>query len=129
MESQVPRDRRSILIIDDDPASESIAVAFLALGFEVRSVRNGYDAQVAVQSFRPSLILINLGVCGMPPLELARRLKGAPFTHRIPVIAVTAPHQEVCEDAARAAGCAAYFEMPIDPRTLPEAVSPLLLSS
>jgi CheY-like chemotaxis protein len=117
----------TVLIVDDNPQNLKLAKLLL--------ITEGYDARVAVdaeqaltllEEFTPRLILMDIQLPGMDGLELTRRLKAAPETRGIVIVALTAYAMKGDEEKARAAGCDGYIAKPIDVRTLPQAVAEYL---
>ena len=71
---------------------------------------------------RPDVILMDIQMPGMDGLELTRRLKAAPDTRDIIVIAFTAYAMLGDEAKMRAAGCDGYLSKPIQVATFAEEV-------
>jgi CheY-like chemotaxis protein len=59
----------------------------------------------------------------MDGLTLTRRLKTAPETQDVVIVALTAYAMKGDEEKARAAGCDGYVTKPIDTQTLPGVVA------
>ena len=113
-----------ILIVDDNPANLKLArVVLSGEGYNVRTAGDAAEALVALQSFHPRLILMDLQMPGMDGFELTRRLKGDPATHGIVILALTAYAMKGDEERARQAGCNGYIAKPIDTRSLPGGVA------
>ena len=55
--------------------AESLDAILSGDGFETRVARDGPSALVAARSFRPGVVLLDLGLPGMSGLEVARRLR------------------------------------------------------
>src|SRR5581483_10628829 len=98
-----------ILIVEDNPANQLLAVAVLERdGFEVRIAESGPDALRAIGESRPDLVLMDIQLPEMDGLSLTRILKADPATATIPVVAMSAQ--------AMASGCAGFIAKPIDTR-------------
>ena len=74
------------------------------------------------------MVLLDLQLPGMDGLEVARRLKAAPETGGILIMAITAFAMQGDRDKAYQSGCDAYVPKPIDTRALPGLVADLLAS-
>jgi CheY-like chemotaxis protein len=113
-----------VLVVDDNPTNlKLIAYLLQAKGYDVRTATDAESALEVVAEARPALILMDLQLPGMDGLELTRRLKSAPETRDIVVIAVTAYAMKGDEERARAAGCDGYVPKPVDTRALPRIVA------
>jgi len=100
-----------------------------------RLTRRGYDVVIAVDgesglamagSEAPNLILMDMSLPILDGWEAARRLKAAPATQRIPVIALTAHAMSSDRDKALAAGCDDYDTKPIELERLLAKIEVLL---
>ena len=76
--------RRRILVVDDNvDAATSLARPLSRLmGQEVRVAHDGPTALEVAESFRPELVLLDIGMPGMDGHEVARRLQGRPSSRR-----------------------------------------------
>jgi CheY-like chemotaxis protein len=80
-----------ILIVDDErPLRELLALLFEGAGYRVREAIHGRDALAQIEDARPDLIVTDLMMPVMGGLELYRRLKGRADTRVIPVIIMSA---------------------------------------
>jgi CheY-like chemotaxis protein len=88
-------------------------------GFTVLIARDGAAGVAMAAAERPDLILMDLSLPIMNGWDATRRLKGAPETSNIPVIALTS-HAMVGErEKALAAGCDDFDTKPVElPRLL-----------
>lgn len=112
-----------ILIVDDNAQNLKLArVLLVGEGFEVRTATDAEEALTTLETFMPSLILMDLQLPGMDGLELTRRLKADPVRNHIVVIALTAYAMKGDEEKARAAGCDDYVTKPIDTVAVPRLV-------
>ena len=118
----------AMLIVDDNPANLKLArVVLSGAGYEVRTAADAEEALVALETFRPRLILMDIQLPGMDGLELTRRLKADPRSQGIVILALTAYAMKGDEEKAREAGCDGYIVKPIDTRTLPAVIARSLL--
>jgi CheY-like chemotaxis protein len=119
-----------ILIVDDNPANMKLAAFVLtSKGYAVRTAANAKEALIEIASFPPRLVLMDIQLPDIDGLELTRRLKAAPATRRIIIVAVTAYAMAGDEGRARRAGCDGYITKPIDTRTLAATIDRYLSSS
>jgi light-regulated signal transduction histidine kinase (bacteriophytochrome)/CheY-like chemotaxis protein len=107
-----------ILIVDDEPDARHMLVAMLeACKSEVRAVASGFEALDCLTSWRPDVIVSDVGMPEMDGFSFieALRLRPAAEGGRIPAVALTA-HARV-EHRARAlhAGFNAHVPKPVDP--------------
>ena len=69
--------QRRVLIVDDNrDASEALAALVSALGHDVRTADNGDEALTAAATWRPDVMLLDIGLPDMDGYEVARRLRG-----------------------------------------------------
>ena len=116
-----------ILIVDDNPANlKLVGVLLKAEGYVVRVAADAEEAMATLEEFRPRLILMDLQLPGMDGLTLTRRLKAAPSTRDITIVALTAFAMKGDEQKALDAGCDGYVTKPIDTRRLPAEIARLL---
>ncbi len=103
-----------------------------------RLQRRGYEVLVAVDGGQgvelahrecPDLILMDMSLPVVDGWEAARRLKAAPETRAIPIIALTAHAMASDRDKALAAGCDDYDTKPIDLERLLPKIQALLPES
>jgi CheY-like chemotaxis protein len=110
----------NILLAEDDAMNRDMMARHLKWeGYQVITAVNGIQAVALAQSELIDLILMDMGMPILDGWEATRRLKDAPATRSIPVIALTA--YAVIEDRAKClrAGCDEYETKPVDfPRLL-----------
>ncbi len=95
---------QTVLIVDDHAGFRRAARAILEEeGYDViAESATGTEAFEAVERFRPTLVLLDIGMPGMDGYEVARRLRRDPATRRSWIVAVTARGDP---DEAFKAGC------------------------
>jgi CheY-like chemotaxis protein len=116
-----------ILVVDDNPQNlKLLRVLLRSEGYVVQTVADAEHAIDTIPIFAPHLILMDVQLPGMDGLELTRRLKAAPETLPILVIAVTSYAMKGDEEKALAAGCDGYVSKPIDVGALPAMIASYL---
>ena len=110
---------KSILIVDDEaPIREMIAVALEMAAYECLEADNSKDAHALIVDRKPDLILLDWMLPGTSGLELARRLKRDELTDAIPIIMLTAKGDEDNKVQGLETGADDYITKPFSPREL-----------
>jgi CheY-like chemotaxis protein len=88
-------------------------------GFNVMIARDGAQGVAMASAELPDLILMDLSLPVLDGWEATRRIKAAPDTRHIPVIALTANAMAGDREKALAAGCDDFDTKPLElPRLL-----------
>jgi PAS domain S-box-containing protein len=117
-----------ILAVDDDSDARDVLGKLLQREqAEVRTAGSARDAVVAVESWQPDVLLLDLGMPGESGYELLKRLRA--MGHRAPAVAMTGYARE--EDAALAlyAGFQAHLAKPFQMDDLCREIAALLTPS
>lgn len=111
---------KKILYVEDNPDNVFMMTRRLARrGFMVVAAGDGAQGVAIAAALSPSLILMDLSLPVMDGWEATRRLKAAPETSHIPVVALSAHAMAGDREQALAAGCDDYETKPVDlPRLL-----------
>jgi CheY-like chemotaxis protein len=116
--------REPILVVDDNLVNlKLLRVLLTGEGYEVRTAQDAEEAISLLHGFHPRLILMDLQMPGMDGLELTRRLKAAPETRDIAIVAVTSYAMKGDREKAIEAGCDDYVAKPVDTEALPKLVA------
>jgi len=83
-------------------------------GFVVVVARDGAQGVAMAATEQPDLILMDLGLPVIDGWEATRRIKAAPPTRHIPVIALTADAMTGEKEKAIAAGCDDFDTKPVE---------------
>jgi CheY-like chemotaxis protein len=104
-----------ILLVEDNEMNRDMLSRRLEKrGYEVVIALDGEDGVAKAQSERPALILMDMSLPGIDGWEATRRIKAAPQTNGIPVIALTAHALTSDRDQALAAGCDDFDTKPVE---------------
>jgi len=110
---------KKILIVDDEaPIREMIAVALEMAGYECLEADNARDAYAAIIDLRPDMVLLDWMLPETSGVELARRLKRDASTAEIPIIMITAKTEEDNKVQGLEVGADDYITKPFSPREL-----------
>jgi CheY-like chemotaxis protein len=108
-----------LLVEDNEMNRDMLSRRLTRRGYEVLTADDGARGLAAAASEKPDLILMDMSLPVVDGWEATRRLKAAPDTASIPVIALTAHAMATDRDKAMEAGCDDYDTKPIElPRLL-----------
>ena len=114
----VSPDRRRVLVVDDNlDSADTMAELVRIWGFDVRTAHDGPAALECARSFRPHVILLDVGLPGMDGYELARRLRAEGLAGDL-LVSVTGYGQEEDRRKAEQAGFHHHLTKPVNPDTL-----------
>jgi PAS domain S-box-containing protein len=114
-----PGPRRRILVVDDSvDTAESAAMVLRMAGHEVRVAHDGPSALDTVQTFRPEILLLDIGLPGMSGYEVARRLRAQPEGQTLVLAAMTGYGHEDDRRRSQEAGFDVHLTKPLDPTIL-----------
>lgn len=110
---------KKVLIVDDEaPIREMIAVALEMAGYECIESDNAQEAHALVVDQKPDMILLDWMMPNMSGIELARRLRKDETTADVPIIMLTAKTEEEHKVKGLEAGVDDYITKPFSPREL-----------
>ena len=108
-----------ILVVDDSAdTAESMAELLRFDGHQVATTQDGRNAVEAAKTFKPEVVLLDIGLPGMDGLEVARRLRKLPATETALLIAISGYGQAEDRQRSIAAGFDEYLIKPADPARL-----------
>ena len=121
---------RKILLVEDNEMNRDMLSRRLERrGYEVVMAMDGEQAVALAQSAAPDLILMDMSLPVLNGWDATRRIKGAPATQSIPIIALTAHAMADDREKAMAAGCDDYDTKPVDLERLLPKIERLLKRS
>jgi two-component system, cell cycle response regulator DivK len=104
-----------ILLVEDDVMNRDMIARYLSReGYHVIGAGDGANAVLLARKEHPDLILMDMGLPILNGWQATHRLKTAPETRSIPIIALTA--FVMAEDRAKclAVGCEAFESKPVN---------------
>ncbi len=110
--------KNKIMVVDDTLSIRLLIEALLEDDFNVHCVDGGISALVAVNSFKPDIILLDVNMPYMDGYQVCQKLKENKATRDIPVIFISA--EDGAEDQLKAyqMGGEGYITKPIDHKQL-----------
>jgi CheY-like chemotaxis protein len=115
-----------LYVEDNDDNVYMLAGRLRRRGFEVIVATDGEQGVALARVEAPALILMDMGLPVLDGWEATRRLKGAPETRGIPIIALSAHAMAGDRERALAAGCDDFDTKPIDFGRLLDKIRTLL---
>lgn len=113
------RPSRKVLIVDDNrAAAEMLKIVIQILGNEVEIAHDGQEGVNAAESFRPDVILMDLGMPIMTGYEATRLIRKQEWGQKIVIIALTGWGQEEDRQRTRDAGFNHHLVKPAEPAEL-----------
>jgi CheY-like chemotaxis protein len=116
-----------VLLIDDYPDALEMLGLYLRLhGYDVTTAADGLKAVELAATSAPDVIVMDLELPGISGFEAARRIRQAPTTSTIPLIAATGYSHERQLDEARRVGFDAVLIKPCEPASLVSEIQRVL---
>jgi PAS domain S-box-containing protein len=111
-----------IMVIDDNhDAADAMSMLVAAMGAVVEVAYDGPSGLTALTSFRPDVILLDIGMPFMDGYETCRRVREL-AGHNVGVVALSGWGQEQDKHSAAQAGFDAHLTKPADPMKLQELI-------
>jgi two-component system KDP operon response regulator KdpE len=99
-----------LLVVDDEPAlARALAINLRAHGYDVDVASSGRAALAAASTRAPALVILDLGLPDMDGVEVVEGLRG---WSTVPVLVLSARHEQAQKVAALDAGADDYITKP-----------------
>jgi CheY-like chemotaxis protein len=104
-----------ILVVDDNvDSARGLARLLKLLGHKVETAGDGPEALAVVETYRPDVVLLDIGLPGMDGYDVARALRKHPACKDAVIIAVSGYGQAEDQRRSREAGFNFHLVKPID---------------
>jgi CheY-like chemotaxis protein len=113
-----PRLLRVLVIDDDRDCVEAICRLVNLWGHDHRRAYDAVSGLEVAATFRPDLILLDIGMPGIDGCQMAREIRLNPRLQHCFIVAVTGHGDESQRDICRAAGVDLMLVKPVDPVVL-----------
>jgi signal transduction histidine kinase len=108
-------DSLRILIVDDNShAAESLGIIVKLWHHDVRVAFDGIDALALAESYRPQVILLDIGLPGMDGYSVARSIRSRPELEGVRLVAMTGYGRDEDFQKSKSAGFDHHLVKPID---------------
>jgi CheY-like chemotaxis protein len=125
--SQTLKGLRVLLVEDEPDARELISMTLRVSGASVYAVESAREALRNMTSFKPDVLLSDIGLPVESGYDLIRRVRALPTNFKkIPAIALTAFATEKDRQRALAAGFQVHLAKPVEPQALVEVIEKLV---
>lgn len=119
---------RRILVVDDnEDSAESLAILLSLAGNETHIAYDGLEAIEATATFKPDVVLLDIGLPKLNGYEVARKIRDQPWGQTMVLVALTGWGQEEDRRRSRDAGFNHHLTKPVDPLALTNLLAGLSL--
>lgn len=113
-DGRIPAPRRRILVVEDNlDSAETLREVLALLGHEVLTAYDGLEAVTSAETFRPDLVLLDIGLPKLNGYDAARRIRKQPWGKGMVLVATTGWGQEDDRKRARDAGFDIHLTKPV----------------
>ena len=116
---------RVLVVEDNDDVARSLAMLLELWGHDAHIVDRAEAALEAVQTHRPAVVLMDIGLPGMDGYEVARMLRRQEGRDTPMLVAMTGYGQDEDRRRAQEAGFDRHLVKPVDPDVLQELLANL----
>jgi CheY-like chemotaxis protein len=125
-EPMPPKSRFRILVVDDNPDSAlSLAMMLSMMGHETRTAHDGEAAVSTAESFRPRVILLDIGLPKLNGYEVAQRIRQEKWGESMFLVAVTGWGQDEDRQRSEDVGMNLHMVKPVEPAALDRVLAGL----
>jgi CheY-like chemotaxis protein/two-component sensor histidine kinase len=114
---------RVIIVDDNDDAADMLSVMLTGWGHDARAAYTSAAALELAETFKPEVVLLDLGLPGLDGYGVAERLRGREWAADVKLFAVTGRGQDDDRERTRAAGFREHFVKPVSPDILRDALA------
>ncbi|MBV9360821.1 MAG: phosphate regulon transcriptional regulator PhoB, partial [Betaproteobacteria bacterium] len=117
----------SVLVVEDEPQiQELVAVNLEHFGHRVRRAASAEEAEAAIRSALPDVVVLDWMLPGESGLAFARRLRADARTRDLPILMLTARAMEHDKITGLEAGADDYLTKPFSPKELAARIKAVL---
>jgi CheY-like chemotaxis protein len=118
--------RFKILVVDDNHDSAlSLAMMLSIMGHETRTAHDGESAVISAETFRPEVVLLDIGLPKLNGYEVAQRIREQSWGTSMYLIAVTGWGQDEDRQRSSEVGLNLHMVKPVEPSALEKVLASL----
>jgi signal transduction histidine kinase/ActR/RegA family two-component response regulator len=122
----VPRKCRVLVVDDNKDAAKSLSILLELRGHETAVAHDGLEAVQATATFRPDVVLLDIGLPKLDGYGAARHIRQRPWGKTMPLVALTGWGQDEDKRRAMEAGFDHHLTKPVDPADLEKLLASIL---
>ncbi|MFL5330404.1 MAG: ATP-binding protein [Gemmataceae bacterium] len=108
-----------ILVVEDNfDSADTLAMLLRVMGHDVKTAYSGNEALRNVAQYRPTVVLLDIGLPGITGFEVANKMRELPELQNTVLVAVTGYGQEEDKKRSHEAGFKHHLVKPVDPDLL-----------
>ena len=116
-------DKCRVLVVDDNrDAALTLTVLLKILGCETQTAYDGMEAVEMDSSFRPEIVLLDIGLPSLNGYEVARRIRQQEHSVDVFLVALTGRDQDEDLQNAKEAGFDRHITKPADVEVLKQLI-------
>jgi CheY-like chemotaxis protein len=123
MATKKKKDKKKILIVDDEPSVRQLVKRFLGNNYTVLEAKDGIEAITVVNTQKPDLILMDIMMPKMDGLAACNIIKSNRATNEIPVVMLTGVDHELNKKLSLELGASAYITKPFSLQDLQDVIA------
>jgi DNA-binding response OmpR family regulator len=117
----------TILVLDDDQSARTLLEIMLSrTGFKVRLANDADEALQSINEEMPHLVISDISLPGMDGIEFVRLLRQQEATMDLPVIILSAHHDDKTIKEAMEAGATQFMKKPLKMDNLRDNLNDLI---
>jgi len=118
-EDGMPTSSLRVLVVDDNrDAASTLGMLLRITGNDVRTAHDGEEAVVVYDSFRPDVVLMDIGLPKLNGYQAAEQIRQRPMARSTVLVALSGWGQDADRDRSKQAGFDQHLVKPVDPKAL-----------
>ena len=114
-EKATPAPRRRILVVDDNrDGASSLVMLLKIMGHETQTAHDGLEAVAVAETFKPDVILMDIGMPKLNGYDACRRIREQPWGRNVVIVAQTGWGQEEDRQKSKDAGFNGHLVKPVE---------------